>query len=102
MTGQIPPYGHGFRRESTPYHPVLANTVYVLKDDDRWYIRSDKTSHKWQIYRFPSSPARTGLLTEIFQAMAVPMGREQRTLTQAMDLLLRGIVHGYYVTEPTG
>lgn len=101
MTGQIPPYGGDFRRESTPYHPDLANTVYVFKTDPGWYIRSDKTSKKWRIYRFPSARPLSGPVTELFQAMAVPVAVTQPSLTRAMRMLLDGVGQGFYATgEP--
>lgn len=49
MTGQIPPYGEFFRRESLPYSPDWANRQYVLKSDKRYAIRSDKTSESWHV-----------------------------------------------------
>jgi hypothetical protein len=87
MTGQIPPYGKHFRLEQVPgYHPELAHRAYVLKADSEWFIRSDRTSEHWQVFR------GTG------RDDADPHGRAQPTLTRAMALLLTGIGQGYYVT----
>jgi len=86
MTGQIPPYGEHFERVSLDYSPDLSNTAYLLKSDRRWYIRSDKTSHKWRIYH--------GVTVD----SAVPEGAVQRTMTEVMRLLLDGVAGGFYVT----
>lgn len=87
--GQIPPYGKNFRHDRTSYHPSLASTVYVLKRDAAWFIRSDKTSHAWTIYwRVPGTGASYDTATA--------MGKPHRTLTLAMDKLLAGIEGGFY------
>jgi len=86
MSGRIPPYGKNFRLENRPYDPELANRAYVLKADDTWFIRSDKTSEHWQVFR------------KIPGAAQIPEGRTQPTLGAAMNLLLDGIDYGYYVT----
>jgi hypothetical protein len=87
MTGQIPPYGKNFRRESERYTPDLANTVYVLKRDGSWFIRSDKTSKVWRLYRWHLDHNRE---------MASPTGRPQPSMAKAMALLLAGIEGGFY------
>ena len=86
MTGQIPPYGANFRRVSLDWSRELSNTAYVLKQDQRWFIRSDKTSHIWHIYHGPTIDR------------AVRMGTPCRTLGMAMDRLLFGIAVGLYAT----
>jgi hypothetical protein len=87
MSGQIPPYGVNFRRESTSYHPTLANRVFVLKRDNEWFIRSDKTSKHWQVFH-----------GAIFD-QATPHGRVQPSFSAAMRLLLEGIDEGFYVAK---
>ena len=84
MTGQIPPYGENFKRESTSWHPVLGNTIYVLKIDNEWFIRPDKKSKRWYVFH--------GMNRD----MATRMGRVQPSFTRAMQLLLDGIREGYY------
>jgi hypothetical protein len=81
--GQIPKYGKHFRLESTGYHS-LANRIYVLKTDERWFIRSDKTSKVWQIYH--------GIPRDRAIAMSTPLP----SLGQAMTRLLQGIELGFY------
>lgn len=97
MTGQIPPYGRrGFRRESVPWTPDLANRIYVLTRDPAWFIRSDSTSEHWQVYHRPPGASLT---------TATAMSRPQDTFREAMDLLLDGIDRGFYPvteTEPSG
>ena len=88
--GQIPPYGKSFRLESTSYHPELANRVYALKQDPDWFVRSDKTSKVWAIYRGASRDTAT--------AMGCPLP----SLTAAMAKLLDGIRQGFYQTASTG
>ena len=87
MSGQIPPYGKHFRRESEPWTPDLANRVYVLKQDARWFIRSDKTSKVWRIYRWSLGHSRE---------LATPVGTPLPSLTAAMARLLDGISQGFY------
>jgi len=91
MTGQIPKYGKNFRLEQIPgYHETLAHRAYVLKHDASWFIRSDKTSERWQVFYSASSRMRN---------TAAPMGKPQPTLTRAMNLLLDGIADGFYITD---
>lgn len=49
MTGQMPPYGEFFRRESLPYSAEYAGRQYVFKTDKRYAIVSNKTSEKWHV-----------------------------------------------------
>lgn len=91
MTGQIPRYGKNFRRESERWTPNLANRVYVLKRDPSWFIRSDKTSETWRVYRWHLDHARE---------MATPVGTPLPTLGMAMNRLLEGIDRGFYQTAP--
>lgn len=49
MTGQIPPYGEFFRRESIPYSAEYAGRRYVLKSDKRYAIVSNHNSEKWHV-----------------------------------------------------
>ena len=87
--GQIPPYGEHFRLESLPYHPELANRAYALKQDDRWFVRSDKTSKAWVIYH--------GADRDLATAMCRPLP----SLTAAMAKLLDGIARDFYqITRP--
>ena len=81
MTGQIPPYGEHFRRESTRYDETRtwASRRYALKADTRWDVTSDPTSELWQVRL--DGAAVSGIRT---------------TMAQAMDLLLDGIEDGYY------
>jgi hypothetical protein len=81
--GQIPPYGKNFERKSLPYHPSLASRAYVLKQDSRWYIRSDKTSGVWTIFH-------------TYAGTTVPMGKSLPTFGLAMQRLLEGIDRGFY------
>ncbi len=88
--GQIPPYGkRGFRWERLPYNahydPVWENRRYVLKADGHWFIRSDHTSHVWQIFKVTNHGF-------------VAHGKPTRTLSEAMTRLLDGIAGGYYET----
>jgi hypothetical protein len=87
MTGQIPKYGKNFKWERIGYHPTLAQRAYVLKIDEDWFIRSDKTSKQWTV--FYGSDRNT----------AIAMGKVQPTLTAAMSLLLDGIDFGYYAVK---
>ncbi|HWI69476.1 MAG TPA: hypothetical protein VNS88_14070 [Nitrospiraceae bacterium] len=84
MTGQIPKYGENFKHDRLPYHPKLASTIYILKRDEEWFIRSDKTSKHWQVFHGS------------FRDLATPMGKTQPSMTKAMQLLLDGIADGYY------
>jgi len=87
MTGSIPPYGESFRREEVvEWHPELSRTAYVLKQDPRWFIRSDKTSHIWYIYHGPTV------------AHATRVGTPCQTFRSAMYRLLAGIAGGFYAT----
>ena len=86
MTGQIPPYGKHFKLEQiAEWHPTLAHRAYVLKADSEWFIRSGKSSEHWQVF------------LGFNRDLAVPHGRAQRRLTDAMALLLAGIEQGFYV-----
>lgn len=85
--GQIPPYGKNFRLESEPWTPGLANRVYVLKRDPRWFIRSDKTSGTWRVYHWHLDHARE---------LATPVGTPLGTFGEAMARLLDGIEQGFY------
>jgi len=82
MTGKIPKYGKNFIRSSLPYHESLASRMYVLRADPSWYIRSNRTSEKWFIFR-----AR--------KPEDLPV-TSKSTLGEAMDTLLRGIELGFY------
>jgi len=90
MTGQIPPYGkRGFQWEPVRWHPELASRVYALKADGDWFIRSDRSSERWQVFHGRDRDTAT------------PHGKPQPTLTRAMDLLLAGIEGGFYeLAEP--
>jgi hypothetical protein len=83
--GQIPPYGKHFRLESLPYHPSLANRAYILKRDDRWFIRSDKTSGVWTIFYIDPE-----------LSVSIAMGKPLPTFGLAMQRLLEGIDRGFY------
>lgn len=86
MTGQIPKYGKDFRRESLPYSPPLASRAYVLKRDWHWFIRSDNTSERWQVYHSASFTTASAIGTPL------------PTFGQAMTRLLAGIEQGFYAT----
>jgi hypothetical protein len=89
MTGQIPPYGKDFRRESIDYHPTRANRVYRLKADPSWFIWADKTSEWWVIYH--------GSEAETADAVTDP----KATFSEAMRLLLAGVAGGFYrIAQP--
>lgn len=48
----IPPYGDRFRLVQLRYRPGrLAPRRYELKADGGWYIRSDRPSKRWWIFR---------------------------------------------------
>lgn len=83
--GQIPPYGKNFRRESVPWTPEMANTIYVLKRDAAWFIRSDKTSKVWVIFYIDPE-----------LSVAIAIGKPLPSLTAAMARLLDGISQGFY------
>lgn len=88
MTGQIPKYGENFRHDRVgSYHPTLSDTIYILKDDEEWFIRSDKTSKHWRLFH------------GMDRDQAVPHGRLQPSLTLAMSMMLEGIAEGFYVTS---
>lgn len=87
MTGQIPKYGAHFMRVSTNYHPAMANRVFVLKKDNEWFIRSDKTSKHWQVFH--------GVIFD----QATQHGKVQPNMRAAMELLLDGIDQGFYVVN---
>ena len=90
MTGQIPTYGDNFKHEHVAgYHPVLASRAYVLKIDNEWFIRSDKSSKRWYVFH--------GMNRD----QAINMGKVQPSFGKAMHLLLDGIAGGfYYVRKP--
>lgn len=85
MTGQIPAYGKNFRLVSLAYTPGLASRAYYLKQDDNWFIQSDKASKTWTI--FLNNPSGPG---------AIPMGKPLPTFGMAMIRLLEGIDRGFY------
>lgn len=87
MTGRIPPYGENFTRKSTSYHPAYANRVFVLKIDNEWFIRSDKTSKHWQVFH--------GFIFD----QATPHGKVQPSMAKAMQLLLDGIAGEFYIVN---
>ena len=88
MTGQIPPYGVNFRRESmNAWHPTMGSRIYVLKQDNEWFIRADKSSKQWQLFH--------GMNRD----MATPMGKVQPNFSAAMRLMLDGINEGFYVVR---
>jgi hypothetical protein len=87
MTGQIPPYGKNFKHDRLPYHVTLASTIYVLRRDEDWFIRSDKTSKRWYIFNGR------------FRDQAINMGKVQPSMTKAMELLLDGIDQGFYAVQ---
>lgn len=89
MTGQIPPYGGHFRRESVPWTPDLANRVYVLKADPAWFIRSDKTSGTWRVY------------WHFTEHLVTSVGTPLPTFGLAMLRLLEGIDQGFYAITDT-
>lgn len=53
MPGQIPAYGEHFTRfDSVPdFEKDLGRTIYVSKRRHPWYIRSNRNSEKWFIFR---------------------------------------------------
>lgn len=75
MTGQIPPYGRFFRLERAErWDPFLTHSLYVLRVDGDWLIRSDKTRKRWRVYYrgvpvgnivFPSLTSAMGALTGV-------------------------------------
>ena len=87
----IPPYGKDFYWEPLAYHPELASRAYVLRADPAWFIRADRTSEHWQIYR--KTPG-----TGANWSTATPMGKPQDTFRAAMKMLLDGIAQGFYIT----
>lgn len=87
MTGQIPPYGKHLRREEREWHPEMSSTVYVSKLDPRWYVRSDKTSHRWWVF------------FQVTDTVSVCVSRPQRTLKRAMELLVGGFAAGSYASQ---
>lgn len=90
MTGQIPPYGKNFKHDRVgSYHPTLSDTIYILKIDEEWFIRSDKKSKQWSLFH--------GWIRN----NAVRYGKVQPSMAKAMQLLLDGIAGGFYiVNEP--
>jgi hypothetical protein len=72
MTGQIPKYGAHFTLTHLHYHATLASRQYTLKGDDRFYIRSDKTSEIWHTF-----------------GPGGEFGEPQHSLTAAMPVVLR-------------
>ena len=85
MTGQIPTYGDDFKHEHIAgWHPVLASRAYVLKIDNEWFIRSDKSSKRWYVFHGMNRDQATN------------MGKVQPSFGKAMHLLLDGIREGYY------
>ncbi|HWI66829.1 MAG TPA: hypothetical protein VNS88_00360 [Nitrospiraceae bacterium] len=88
MSGQIPSYGKNFKHSRTAsYHPTLSSTYYMLKEDNEWFIRPDKTSKHWQVFH--------GWIID----RATPHGKIQTSMTKAMKLLLDGIEGGFYVVN---
>jgi hypothetical protein len=82
MTGKIPKYGAHFRLGSAEWHPEYGRSLYILKKDGSWWIRSDKTSKRWQLFH-----------------NSLPVGKVQPSLTEAMSLMLDGIDQGFYIIE---
>jgi hypothetical protein len=71
MTGQIPKYGAFFRRQSVDFEPGsdLASTIYVLKLDANWHIRSNGSSDKWWVfYRKTCVSLSFGLMRDAMKA----------------------------------
>jgi hypothetical protein len=87
MTGRIPKYGAHFKQVGLPYHATLSSTTYVLKIDNNWFIRSDKTSKRWYIFHGKN------------RDHAINMGKVQPTLGEAMRLMLDGIDQGFYIID---
>ena len=90
MSGQIPKYGKNFERVSESWTPDLANRVFVLKRDPSWFIRSDKTSKIWHIYRWTLPHSRE---------LATPVSTPLPTFGLAMLRLLDGIDRGFYAVR---
>ena len=85
MTGQIPPYGENFRHDRVgSWHPVLNDTLYVLKRDNEWFIRSAKGSKQWWVFQGWDRDT------------ALQHGKVQSSMTNAMHLLVDGIEGGFY------
>jgi hypothetical protein len=85
MSGQIPPYGENFRHGRVgTWNPIFSDTIYQLKANNEWFIRSDKKSKKWYVF--------VGWNRD----MATRMGKVQPSLTKAMQLLLDGIAGEFY------
>ena len=78
MTGEVAKYGENFRLEHVPPSPDMANRLYVLKRDDDWWIRSDKSSKIWMIFH-----------NGVFMT-------ERSSLGKAMSAVFRGIELGFY------
>lgn len=88
MTGQIPPYGKNFMHDRVgTWSPTMNDTVYVLKRDHDWFIRSDKTSKRWRVFNGP------------FRDSATAYGKVQSSMAKAMQLLLDGIEGGFYIVN---
>ena len=110
MTGQIPPYGANFRRVSLAYSRDFANRLYALKQDPRWFIRSDKTSEKWTIFYLPdtataaalrpSAPVSLRERAALYPHLAIAVSRPRDTFAEAMAMLLDGVSRGFYRIAP--
>jgi hypothetical protein len=91
MTGQIPKYGKNFRHGRVGiWSPEFTDTIYMLKADPEWFIRSDKTSKRWSIFHGYDRDT------------AVKFGKVWPSMTVAMARLLEGVELGFYVTKDKG
>lgn len=75
MTGAIPPYGANFQKRSArEWHAWYGSAMYAWRGDTSYYIRADKTSHKWWVFHYE-----------------IPMSGEFHTLTHAMAAFLLAV-----------
>jgi len=52
MTGAIPPYGtHFVRADAEGWDRYYNSTLYRWRGNLDYYLRSDKTSKKWYVFR---------------------------------------------------
>lgn len=95
MTGQIPKYGDNFRLEHTGYDHDYSHSVYVLKSDEQWFIRSRKGSKSWRVYYTepPSKMSGNGRFDPVFATAVSPV---KISLSVAMEILITGAELGYY------
>jgi len=85
MTGQIPRYGTFFKHDRVgAWHPTLNDAIYIFRENENWFIRANKGSKSWRVYRGAD------------RNTAIAISDAVRTMSMAMELLENGADLRYY------